>query len=459
MRRSLVVLLVLASLSVALSACDWAQIGWNSTQTNDNASESAITPANVSSLSEHFTATGPINETNLSEPVVAVGRIYVNAQNDSFYAFSASGASGCSGSPSSCSPLWGASIGASGPVAVLAVADGLVYGVGGVGNSWGVYAFDASGQSNCSGTPVVCNPLWEAALPQGAVGGVSVANGKIYALAEPAASTMEVFDASGSSNCSGTPKVCSPLWTAPFSGPLPGALSVSGNVAYATAGSTVFAFDANGSTGCSGSPKVCAPLWQYTATSSISGPAVISGQTLYVDTTNIVWIKPNPPVITGALEAFDANGVSGCSGTPKTCTPLWQSGDTYPGVQSPTIANGIAFVPLFGGGNVVAFDANGSSNCSGSPRICSPLWTTSATTSGSSPVVVGGSVLYVADGSQIDAYDANGVSGCSAAVCSPLWTASPGGVSAVSIANGTVYAAGFTSGSNSNAAVFAYGLP
>ncbi len=458
MRRSLVVLLVTASLSVVVSACDWSQIGWDSTQTNGNSSETAITPANVSTLHEHFTATFASGQPIQEEPLVSNGLMYTsaNANPGSFYAFSASDASGCSGSPSACTPLWSASIGSSFQLGVIAVANGFVYGVGGGAYS-SIYAFDASGQSNCSGSPVVCSPLWQAPLGNGAPGGVSVANGKVYTLdaSGPMGSTMlYVFDAKGSSNCTGTPAVCTPLWTASVPGTL-GSVSVSGSVAYVTTGSTVIAFDANG-TSCSGSPKVCTPLWQYPTAEPVSGPAVISGTTLYVDTYNMVWVKPNPPVITGGLEAFDANGSSSCSGTPKTCAPLWQSG-TYPATQSPTIANGVAFVPAWNTGSTVAFDANGSSNCSGVPKTCSPLWTDSDSTLPEGSVVVGGSVLYAAYGNHIDAFDAKGVAGCSAGVCSPLWTANPGLVDTVSIANGTLYAAG-SSTNFTSAAVFAYGL-
>src|SRR5205807_1916897 len=70
----------------------------------------------------------------------------------------AAGSTGCSGSPpnKTCTPLWTGTIGAvieSSP----AVAGGMVY-VG--ANNGKLYAFDAAGSTNCSGTPKTCTPLW-----------------------------------------------------------------------------------------------------------------------------------------------------------------------------------------------------------------------------------------------------------------------------------------------------------
>ena len=47
-----------------------------------------------------------------------------------------------------------------------------------------------------------------------------------------------------------------------------------------------------------------------------------------------------------ALYAFDANGVTNCSGTPKVCQPLWtaplSTGDITS--RSPIVANGVVYV-------------------------------------------------------------------------------------------------------------------
>ncbi len=52
------------------------------------------------------------------------------------------------------------------------------------------------------------------------------------------------------------------------------------------------------------------------------------------------------------FDAFDANGVSNCSGTPKVCQPLWTGHTASPESGSPAIANGKVYA---GGGNVQAW--------------------------------------------------------------------------------------------------------
>jgi hypothetical protein len=77
-----------------------------------------------------------------------------------------------------------------------------------------LYAFSASGTTNCSGTPTTCTPLWTAAAAVG-VGGVptpAIANGVVYV--SSGAQKLYAFSASGTTNCSGTPTTCTPLWTA-----------------------------------------------------------------------------------------------------------------------------------------------------------------------------------------------------------------------------------------------------
>ena len=44
------------------------------------------------------------------------------------------------------------------------------------------------------------------------------------------------------------------------------------------------------------------------------------------------------------LYAFDATGSSGCSGTPKTCAPLWTATTGGRIISSPAVANGSVYV-------------------------------------------------------------------------------------------------------------------
>jgi len=92
------------------------------------------------------------------------------------------------------------------------------------------------------------------------------------------------------------------------------------------------------------------------------------------------------------LYAFDAAGSIGCTGTPKVCTPLWTATTGNAVYSSPAVANGVVYVGSYDG-RVYAFDAAASTNCSGTPKTCAPLWTASTFNSiWSSPAVANGAV-------------------------------------------------------------------
>src|SRR4029077_14463805 len=131
------------------------------------------------------------------------------------------------------------------------------------------------------------------------------------------------------------------------------------------------AFSAAGTTSCSGTPKSCFPLW--TALTGATGPDLQSSPAV---ADGIVYVGSGfYPA--GTLSAFDAAGTTNCSGTPKTCAPLWTA-PTLGGVgSSPAVGNGVVYVGTNGGGSY-AFDAAGNTNCSGTPKTCAPLWTASA---------------------------------------------------------------------------------
>ena len=163
----------------------------------------------------------------------------------------------------------------------------------------------------------------------------------------------------------------------------------------------------------------------------------------------------------GPLSAFDAAGNTNCSGTPKTCSPLWTSG-AFAVFTPPAIANGVVYESS--GGDLVAFDAAGNTNCSGTPKTCSPLWAgryaVGTSPFGDVPAVANGVVYVGTENDNLDAFDAAGKVGCSAppnATCNPLWTATTGGSladsSSPAIANGMVY-----EGSTDHN-LYAYGLP
>ena len=73
---------------------------------------------------------------------------------------------------------------------------------------------------------------------------------------------------------------------------------------------------------------------------------------------------------------------------------------------SPVVANGVVYggsSPYFG---EWAFDPTESIGCAGTPKVCHPMWTTSAGHGvGSEPVVVDGFVYLVSDDQNLYAYN------------------------------------------------------
>src|SRR5437867_3875286 len=104
---------------------NWARFRFNLTNSGLNPHENVIGPSNVAGLRTAWTAaTG--NSINASSPAVAGGVVYVGSLDGKLYAFSASGSTNCSGTPKTCTPLW---TGATGNFVVSspAVASGVVY--------------------------------------------------------------------------------------------------------------------------------------------------------------------------------------------------------------------------------------------------------------------------------------------------------------------------------------------
>ena len=107
----------------------------------------------------------------------------------------------------------------------------------------------------------------------------------------------------------------------------------------------------------------------------------------------------------GKLYAFDATGVTGCNGSPKTCTPLWTGATGSYIEDSPAVANGVVYI---GSDDIklYAFDAAGATGCSGSPKTCTPLWTgaTGNYIRFSSPAVANGVVYVGSDDNKLHAF-------------------------------------------------------
>ncbi len=339
------------------------------------------------------------------------------------------------------------------------------------GCSWGQYGHDAShaGWSPAEKALTTSNvaqlrPLWRTA-PHSAFGSL-IAYGNLYSL-DLASSPKRVvaYKADGSTGCSGSPRVCSPLWSAPITtsmtayDALLGAYAVEGDRIYVVGfvpgfGGTwrLEVFDAHGEQGCGGVPKTCAPLWRASwGSGNASG-----GATLAVANDRVYVNSPSGP---NAVTVFDAHGVQGCSGSaPATCSARFRTAepsgnviavDATHLVASSAVGNrvfdatgvngcssgvcstlrvltGLGFASLSG---AQAYGAGGSGEldgtpaCTGPPIDCPPAWST--TRAGTldhamDPVVAAGR-LFVAEGfaadnkAYVEAFDAAGQQGCAGA--------------------------------------------
>jgi hypothetical protein len=196
----------------------------------------------------------------------------------------------------------------------------------------GFDAFDAAGVTNCSGEPVVCQPLWTANT--GSVDSTAaVAGGLVYV--RSVNFTLFAFDAAGVTNCSGTPVVCKAVWTSASPNVTSDPVAVGG-VVYAGGFQQLMAFDAAGLTDCAnGVPRRCSPLWTGDLTYPFNG--------LYTSAANGVVYTSTTSGVEQFVDAFDAAGVANCSGTPPVCEPLW-SWQSPSGNGSIVIANGVLTV-------------------------------------------------------------------------------------------------------------------
>ena len=138
--------------------------------------------------------------------------------------------------------------------------------------------------------------------------------------------------------------------------------------------------------------------------------------------------------VLSVLSAYNAAGTTGCSGSPPTCQPLWTT-TTGPGTRfssSATVTGGVVYVMAnTQSANVLfAFDATGQQGCIGPPTVCAPLWTATfdgagENQGGSSPAVANGLVYTSGADHTVYVFDAAGQQNCSGTPkeCSALWTA------------------------------------
>jgi outer membrane protein assembly factor BamB len=389
--RRLRLLAMLAIAGILLAACDWPMFQYNLGRSGFNPTESAISVSNVSGLVQRFAAGTP-DATGYfraySPPAVANGLVYVGSPNSGLYALDA--ATGAlrwtaltpgtvSYSPAVANGVVYVSAGAGlwaldatngalrwtahtsdEPRSSPAVANGVVY----VGTKVSLDALDAA-TGALRWTAPIGSRVSSPAVDNGVVY-VSVDDGTLYAFDAATGSIRWVFPLGSSPS---SPAVVNgvvyatssdwllavdsatglALWAAPYGGTQ--APAVANGVVYVVgSGGRLYAFDATASANCSDlpgfptwpfAPKSCEPLWRAPTLGVASSPAVANG-VVYLSSTSL---SPGYE-IQSAAQAFDAAGNGNCSGTPKVCAPLWTDniGDAWP-PSSPAIANGVVYMP------------------------------------------------------------------------------------------------------------------
>jgi len=202
---------------------------------------------------------------------------------------------------------------------------------------------------------------------------------------------------------------CTPLWTADIQTNTSDQPTIVNGVVYVgNWNQKMFAFDAAGVTGCSGSEpnRVCTPLWTANLDGRVESSPAVTGGVVYFTTSS------------GWLYAFAV----GCNSGGGTCSPLWKGAGSHGTTSSPAVAGGVVYVGGYDG-NLYAY----SVGCASGGATCSPLWSgaTGATTIGSSPVVANGEVYIGASDGYLYTFNVGCASG--GGTCTPAWKASVGG--------------------------------
>jgi hypothetical protein len=476
---------VAAAWVLLLAGCDWNMYRGNAAHTGGSVGESTIGVANVGALGQAWTTSDDDGLGVYPSPAVAAGRLYVQL-TDGLAAYDAKGTVGCLGTPSECHPVWRTDQSFSSP----AIADGTVYGIA----ADGLRAYDATGTTACAGSPPICAPLWTGLLGDGTINisPPTIAGGTVY-LTAATYDTYAVFafDANGQQGCAGNPTVCQPIWsaslgeTAPYIGDGRRSPSVAnGRVFVSGYDNAVHVFDAAGQEGCHGSPKQCDALWTAAAPLTctlpdlrqcgLSTPAVSAGR---------IYVSARATEDTGGVYAFDASGMSSCSGSPRVCAPLWRTngGGSF---EPLAVANGLVLAvgesPVDSSSRLRAFDAAGVQGCSGTPTICAPQWESTTTfinlrgLTARAPAVANG-VVYTASVTDpicfgpmcsvirhVYAFDVAGVQNCTGAPkqCAPLLDLTPprdlNAFTEPVVANGVLYVGEMELGSQTARVVHAY---
>ena len=396
---------------------DWVKHHFDVNNSGLNSFENTTNPTNVSGLSSKWSF--PQGNGDEGAPTIVNGIAYINVT-----ALNATTGQ----------QMWGydGGIGSDFLDSTPTVAgDFFFLGSFGASDAHPLYAFSASADVNCSAPPgsttKTCTPVWVGLTGSRIASSPAVVGNTVYVVDNSDA--LYAFSAGGCGTFE-----CRPLWRANTPGVKSpsflsdGAPGIANGVAYVGA-DKLYAFDANGVTGCSGTPKLCTPLWTGATGGDVLTSASIGNGVVFVGAAD------------GKLYAFKAGGCGSA-----TCSPLWTAATSGRIANStPAVANGVVYVGSTDK-NLYAFSASGTTNCSGTPKTCTPLWKYSTVGVIGSPPVVANGVVYVAsDGNNVSvdghlyAFKADGTS------LAPLAIIDSGSKDSIRaepvIANGFVYLA------------------
>jgi outer membrane protein assembly factor BamB len=437
--RHLRLLGVLVGVALLAASCNWPLDRLGPDRTGNDTLETIISSGNVSQLTQQWTASlgGPG-----SDPIVANGRVFVTASTagGQLDAFDAPGNSNCTGTATkTCQPVWSESV--PGAVASEAPAENSGSVWLGTNNANGGSMNEYNESTGALIPPTIT--LGAGLPPYGTPTSPAVANNTVYASLgtvpdanEPGQTEpgLEAVEPVGATN--GNPNRATFVYfrTAGETN----APTVASGTLYAVDNSThtFEAFDAAAVTNCllngpfPGFDWLCLPLW----TGSIAGTAT----TFQAVANGLVYVGDS----TGTLYAFPAGGCGAA-----TCSPAWTAKTNGAIESSPAVTSTTAFVGS-DDGSLYAFPANGCG-----AATCQPLWTASTGGAVKSSPSVGGDVVYVgSDDGNLYAFNA---SGCGATSCQALVKVSVGAPVETSpaVANGQVFA------TDTAGTLHAYGLP
>ncbi|MEO6467984.1 MAG: PQQ-binding-like beta-propeller repeat protein [Acidimicrobiia bacterium] len=446
MRRQTRFVGLLGFIVLTAAACDWTMVGFGPGRTGFSGSEKTITPSNVGSLVEQWTATAG---NQVSGPVVGDGRVFVTTQADrtgvpaALMAFDAAG-SGCPGSqPRICPAAWRKTFptpaNALNPMNIASpvFAAGKVWSGGaslhalisvedfGSGN-WNYHvggAFEPATGATAPG-PVVATEAAPAAVVDGiAYGYYSYATFCICDRPATQSHTSLI-----GTRLDGTGSVFGlPLFSQGASAP-----TLAGGRVYLMSGNALDVWDAGSPPDCTITQisARCFPLWSGQLAGEAGWddmPAVANG---------LVYV----PELSGDVEVFQA---AGCGA--KTCTPSWTADAGSAHVVPVAVTDAALFVSS-DDGHLYAFKANGCG-----AATCSPVWSASLPSGAHVPSVAGSVVFVGANDGTLAAFNA---AGCGKTTCNPLWSTNVG----ATIRNAPVISAGRVFVTDDAGAIHAFGL-